>query len=280
MAETDSAAAVRRDESDFVRLAHPSGSSARIALHGAQVVSWVDPGGKERLYLSSRSRYGRGDAIRGGVPVIFPQFAVGPLPKHGFLRTRRWSLMTRTESRAIFQISDDVETRTLWPYPFLAELVVELAATLTVALRIINTGDSPFTFTAALHNYFHVSNVTRAAVQGLTGLTYVDKVAGGSRHVEVAPELCLSGETDRIYAAGPRRVAITSAVGSSSTTVEADGFGDWVVWNPWRELTATLADMEPEDYLEMVCVEAGRITDPVSLAPGTAWCGEEVLGST
>ena len=258
----------------------PQAACPGIALHGAQVVSWVDPGGNERLYLSSRARYGPGDAIRGGVPVVFPQFAVGPLPKHGFLRTRRWSLISKTESGATLQIADDDQTRTLWPYRFLAELTVDLAATLSISLRIVNTGDSPFTFTAALHNYFRVADVKPAAVQGLSGLTYLDKVAGGTLHVDEMPELQLTGETDRIYAAGPRQVAIASALGSSSTTLEADGFGDWVVWNPWRKLTATLADMNPEDYLRMVCVEAGRIADPVTLAPGTAWCGKEVLGST
>ena len=265
---------------DFVELVHPSGSSARIALHGAHVVSWVDRDGIERLYLSSRARYGPGDAIRGGIPVIFPQFAVGPLPKHGFLRTRRWSLVSKKDSSATFQISDDAATRAIWPHSFLAELIVELADTLSVSLRIVNRGESPFTFTAALHNYLHVTDVKRASVHGLSGLTYVDKVEGGNRDVEEARELRVSAETDRIYVSGPREVTIASAVGSSSTIVEADGYGDWVVWNPWREVAATLADMEPQDYLTMLCVEAARIEDPVSLAPGTAWCGKEVLGST
>ncbi len=280
LAGIESADTLSGNGPDFVSLVHPSGSSARIALHGAHVVNWADADGNERLYLSSCARYGPGDAIRGGIPVIFPQFAVGPLPKHGFLRTRRWALISKTESGATFQISDDDQTRTLWPYHFLAELTVDLAATLSISLRIVNTGDSPFTFTAALHNYFRVADVKRATVSGLSGLTYVDKVAGGTRQLEETPELHVLGETDRIYVAGPRRVAIASALGSSSTTLEADGFRDWVVWNPWRELTATLADMDPEDYLRMVCVEAGRIADPVTLAPGTAWCGKEVLGST
>ncbi|MEO7042994.1 MAG: D-hexose-6-phosphate mutarotase [Gemmatimonadaceae bacterium] len=265
---------------DAVTLVHSSGATARITRHGAHVVSWVDPSGKERLYLSARARYGPGEAIRGGIPVIFPQFATGPLPKHGFLRTRRWSLVANLGDSATFRITDDEETRALWPHSYSAELSVELAEMLTVSLVIRNSGDSTFSFTAALHNYFAVSDVQQAAVEGLSGLVYVDKVAGGTRCVEEDAELRLRGETDRIYVAGPRQVAISSALGSSSTVIGADGFGDWVVWNPWRELSSSLADMEPDDYLEMLCVEAARISDPVVLTPGASWNGTQVIGAT
>lgn len=261
-------------------LVHPSGASARIAHHGAHVVSWVDASRRERLYLSSCAQFGLGESIRGGIPVVFPQFATGPLPKHGFLRTRHWVLISHLGSSATFRITDDEETRALWPYTFIAELSVSLTEMLTVTLTITNSGDSPFLFTAALHNYFAVTDVQLASVQGLSGLVYVDKVAAGARRVEEAPELELSSETDRVYFSGPRQVAIASAVGSSSTVIGADGFGDWVVWNPWRHGSASLADMGPEDYLQMLCVEAARISDPVVLAPGAVWCGTEVIGAT
>lgn len=265
---------------DAVTLVHSSGATARVTHHGAHVVSWIDPAGRERLYLSSRACYGPGESIRGGIPVVFPQFATGPLPKHGFLRTRRWSVVSHLGSNATFRITDDERTRALWPYPFIALLTVDLAEMLTVSLKITNPGDSRFSFTAALHNYFAVDDVQLSAVQGLSGLVYVDKVAAGARCVEEDTELRVRGETDRIYTSGPRQVAISSAVGSSSTVIGADGFGDWVVWNPWRALSATLADMAPEDYREMLCVEAARITDPVVLDPGAEWCGTEVIGAT
>lgn len=277
---TDERHGVSSAGEDAVTLVHSSGATARITRHGAHVVSWVDPSGQERLYLSSRARYGAGEAIRGGIPVIFPQFATGPLPKHGFLRTRPWSLVANLGDSATFRITDDEETRALWPHRYSAELSVELAEMLTVSLVIRNSGDSTFSFTAALHNYFAVTAVQQAAVEGLSGLVYVDKVTGGTRCVEEDAELRIRGETDRIYVAGPRQVAVSSALGSSSTVIGADGFGDWVVWNPWRELSSTLADMEPDDYLEMLCVEAARISEPVVLTPGATWNGTEVIGAT
>jgi glucose-6-phosphate 1-epimerase len=243
-------------------------------------VSWVDAGGQERLYLSTRAQFGPGQSIRGGIPVVFPQFATGPLPKHGLLRTRRWSLLARAGSSATFRITDDDQSRALWPYPFIADLAVDLAATLTVSLTITNSGNSPFSFTTALHNYFAVTDVRTSSVHGLSGLMFIDKMAAGAHRMEEAPDLCLNGETDRIYVAGPRQVTIASAVGSSSTVISAEGFGDWVVWNPWREGSALLADMHPKDYLQMLCVEAARISDPMVLAPGAAWSGREVIGAT
>ncbi len=251
-----------------------------MTAYGAQVLSWIDTEGRERIYLSRRAHSGDGAAIRGGIPVIFPQFGTGPLPKHGLLRTRRWSLVSHTESAVSFRVTDDDSTRSVWPYPFLAELSVELSVTLRVRLKITNTGDSRFTFAAALHNYFAVDSIDSARVVGVAGLTYIDKTAAGTRCVEESPGLQIRSETDRVYMAGPREVGIACAMGSSSTSIEAHGFGDWVVWNPWRNGTAALADMEPDDYRRMLCVEAARVTDPVELEPGATWVGEEVTTSS
>ena len=65
-----------------------------VYLHGAHVTSWKPARDHdERLFLSERSEFRAGTAIRGGIPVIFPQFAAeGPLPRHGFARTSEWTL--------------------------------------------------------------------------------------------------------------------------------------------------------------------------------------------
>ncbi|MFX6031775.1 hypothetical protein ABTE99_19565, partial [Acinetobacter baumannii] len=72
----------------------PSGDVAIVALQGAQVLSWVMADGVERLYLSPRSVFDGHTAIRGGVPVCFPQFNQrGPLAKHGFARNLPWRVV-------------------------------------------------------------------------------------------------------------------------------------------------------------------------------------------
>ena len=64
-----------------VALQSSDGARATILLHGAHLVSWVPAGGQEQIYLSPTSAYGEGQAVRGGVPVIFPQFSTrGTLP--------------------------------------------------------------------------------------------------------------------------------------------------------------------------------------------------------
>ncbi|HEX5871641.1 MAG TPA: hypothetical protein VFY65_14540, partial [Longimicrobium sp.] len=74
-----------------LRLTHASGGTAEVYLHGAHVASWVPAGGSEAMFLSRAATLAPGEAIRGGVPVIFPQFASrGPLAKHGFARVQPW----------------------------------------------------------------------------------------------------------------------------------------------------------------------------------------------
>lgn len=271
-----------------VLLEHPSGSTARITRHGAQVVSWTDATGRERLYLSRETRSDARASIRGGIPVIFPQFGTGPLPKHGFVRTRDWSLVAHLPTRATFRISDDDVSRALWPHRWTVELHVELSDALTVHMHVRNTGDASFDFTAALHNYFLVDDIASSAIRGLGGVAYHDKTAptvAGSTATDASEtqrdaELVIVGETDRVYVGGPRSVSIEQAIDMSSTHVAAEGFGDWVVWNPWRDAAAALGDMPPDDYRRFVCVEAARVESPIVLAPGAEWTGAETMTVT
>src|SRR5215471_16649443 len=70
--------------------------AGEIYLHGAQVTSWRPAGADEVIFLSERSHFEDGKAIRGGVPVCFPWFrgkSDDPqAPPHGFVRTREWGL--------------------------------------------------------------------------------------------------------------------------------------------------------------------------------------------
>ena len=154
-----------------LRLATASGARAVVALHGAQVLSWAPPGGEERLYLSPKAVFDGHSAVRGGIPVCFPQFAdLGPLPAHGFARNRRWSLTTERSGKdfalAGLTLADDEATRALWPYAFSAELSILIEdSRLDLELEITNTGDEAFEFTAALHTYLAVREVEGAQHQ-------------------------------------------------------------------------------------------------------------------
>lgn len=63
------------------------------------------------------------------------------------------------------------------PHAFKAVYAVTLhGELLRTDLRIINTGDKPFEFTAALHTYIEVLDINKATVKGLKDLDYLDKV--------------------------------------------------------------------------------------------------------
>ena len=248
-----------------------NGGRAEIYRHGAHVVSWLDSSGDERLFLSGLSEFRPGAAIRGGIPVIFPQFStLGPLPKHGFARTSEWERL----SPEIYRLSDTAATRAIWPHPFTAELRVRVGGdTLDVRLSVHNTGQEEFSFTAALHTYVRVNDVAEVRVHGLARSRYRDTASGGVQRVQRHGQLSVVGEVDRVYLQvdGPVEVHEAGRVTRSTMT----GFRDVVIWNPGP--SATLADMDPGGFQRMVCVEAAMIGAPVRLVASEGWTGSQTL---
>jgi len=259
----------------------PDGARAEVYPHGAHVTSWRPAGGDERLFLSAASEFRAGAAIRGGVPVIFPQFAGrGPLPKHGFARTSAWTPAGVERSagavRATLRLAASAATRALWPHAFAAEVTVTVGGpTLRVALAVANEGDAPFDFTAALHTYLRVADARRAALVGLRGGRLEDTAAGGAVRVDDDAELRVAGEVDRVYLDAPGEIVLRDDAGT--VAIAADGFPDTVVWNPGPERGTALADLEPDGWLRMLCVEAAVVGRPVRLAPGERWEGAQTL---
>jgi glucose-6-phosphate 1-epimerase len=272
-----------------VTLCTASGARATVLLHGAHVVSWIPAGGSERLYLSERSAFGDGTAVRGGVPVIFPQFNLrGPdfsLPKHGFARTRSWSIDpdgrddgAGDSAVARFRLQNDAVTRAMWPHAFSLTLTVSLGAhTLDLALSVCNRGAEPLDFTAALHTYLQVADISLVSVGGLQGVRYIDTVTNLA-DVGVGADLTFQSETDRIYYEVPGPVTLAAPDGRLDVSME--GFRDVVVWNPWAERCASLPDMPPDGYRRMVCLEAAVIEQPVRLAVDGSWLGRQALTSS
>ncbi len=265
-----------------VRLETPDGARAIVALHGAQVLSWAPAGGDERLYLSELAEFRPGEPIRGGIPVVFPQFAArGTLAQsHGFARRRNWELgdirLQQGFACATLRLSDDDSTRALWPHAFAAELTVMIERNrLDVELEVANSGSRAFTFTAALHTYLRLGNVELARVQGLEGLDYLDNTAAGKRCHDDRYALLIDDEIDRVYLGAARPLLVSES--NRQIAIEQSGFRDVVVWNPWQARTASLKDMAPLDFKRMLCVEAASVEHPVALAPGEDWCGRQTL---
>lgn len=260
-----------------IRLTAQDKASAEIYLYGAHVASWITPDGRERLFLSQRADFRPGSALRGGIPVVFPQFSdQGTLVKHGFARTATWKWDGTPSApsgmaAAHFQLHDSEETRRIWDRAFRLDLDVTVGGSqLALTLQVANTGSEPFTFTAALHTYFRVRDIARVMVEGLGGLPYREH---GIDYPDSEAQLRINGEIDRIYWNVPGPVILHDV--DQTLRITAKGFPDVVVWNPGPEKCATLPDMEPDGYRSMLCIEAVLIGQPAVLAPGAVWSGTQ-----
>ncbi len=270
---------IRFEDQPAVRLHTPDGAQAIVLLHGAHVVSWIPAGEEEWLYLSEKSAYGPGAAIRGGIPVCFPQYGTrGPLPNHGFARTREWAIadsQSGDDFAAIaLKLADDEATRqSAWPHPFEAVLEVRLSdRRLDLEMRVRNPGQTPFRFTFALHSYQRVRDIAGIRVEGLAGLRYFDALKGEDAQ-ERAAELVIAQETNRVYfdASGPRRLLEAHR----ALEIRAENLPDVIVWNPWEKTAAAIADLPDQDYRHMICVEAAAVDTPIELGAGGEWRGRQ-----
>ena len=268
------------------------GAVARVLPHGAHVVSWTPaasaPGGAaERLFVSARSAYRPGVAVRGGVPVIFPQFAAeGPYVRHGFARTRPWSLVRAGRdaggaAEAVFALADDDATRALWPYAFRCTLSVRAAGPwLEVALGVENPGPDAFAFTAALHTYLRVGDAEAVRVRGLEEARYRDQAgpaAGAPVRGPAGAAVVPAGELDRVYLDVGGPVEVDDSAAGRATRVSQHGFADVVVWNPGAALAAGMGDLEPDGWRRMLCVEAAAVGRPPAVPAGGRWEGRQRL---
>ena len=254
-------------------------AEAEIYLQGAHVTRWQPRGaGAPVLFLSSRTAYAPGKAIRGGVPLIFPWFGAHGTdkskPMHGFARSRPWRLTATDpapDGTVVLELGldDDEFTRGLWPHPFRARYRVTIGDTLAMELEVTNTGTAPFTFEAALHTYLSVGDVQAASVSGLEQTLFIDKVDAMARKRHGSEPLRLTGETDRVFLGTRATCVVDDPALRRRLVVHKSGSASTVVWNPWSAKAREMADLEPEDWRRMICVEtANAADDAVSVAPG------------
>lgn len=265
-----------------MHLEHTSGYRLAVCQYGGQVLSWTHPSGRELLFLSGTAAFEAGKAIRGGIPVVFPQFGKGSLPSHGFARLKPWAVVREHASDSgpvsvVLRLASDAETEAMWPHRFALELEIELSDALRTTLRVSNAGECPLSFFSALHSYFAVSDAERCVIQGLQGLHYVDFLAERQESIESAPELALAKATDRAYVRSPDTVLIRDSAQPCTFSVTKMGFADTVVWNPWQEGNLALQDLAPGSWREMVCVESGNVLEPVTVAAGATHESSQVL---
>ncbi|MCL4834536.1 MAG: D-hexose-6-phosphate mutarotase [Caldilineaceae bacterium] len=261
-----------------ILLAGPDGARAEIYLQGAHVTSWIPAGGEEQLFLSRTARFAPGEAIRGGVPVCWPQFSgEGPLQPHGFARNVPWKLAGVAAGvggavTATLRLTDSPATRALWPHPFAAEMGVTVGGQrLGIAFAVTNTGNADFTFSGALHTYLRLEDIFQTTVEGFVGIPYKNTFTE-KREMPQTERLTGFGPegAGRVYYGAQKAVV---REGSRAVSLTNENFPDIVLWNPGVERASRIPDMQPEGYRRMLCIEAGVVGTPVRLSPGQSWRG-------
>lgn len=135
--------------------------TAAINPLGAELTHLRDPQGREWMSDGDPAYWA------GRAPLLFP--IVGALngggyrldgeeyalPQHGFARRREFALVEQAADRARFRLTDDAETRAVYPFAFALDAAFMLAgATLTMEVTVTNRGDRDMPASFGFHPAF------------------------------------------------------------------------------------------------------------------------------
>ncbi|KAJ8484540.1 hypothetical protein OPV22_017025 [Ensete ventricosum] len=271
---------------DQVVLRVPRGASARVSLHGGQVVSWKNERGEELLFTSSKAIFKPSRAMRGGIPICFPQFGnCGSLEQHGFARNKMWSIdsdpppLKNDDDKGKVSVDlllkpseDDLKC---WPHCYEFRLRVSLTTNgvLSMISRVRNINGKPFSFSFAYHTYLSVSDISEVRIEGLETLDYLDNLCQRKRFTEQGDAVTFESEVDRIYLGSPNVIAVLDHEKKRTFLIKKKGLPDVVVWNPWEKKSKSIPDLGDEEYKQMLCVDGAVVERPITLKPGEEWTG-------
>ncbi len=252
---------------------------ATVYLYGAHLTHWQPAGTGPVLFMSDKSEFVFGKAIRGGIPVCFPWF--GPRSEglgsggkgsgggqHGFARTSNWNLafaaLAGDDLHLTFTLASSDTTEALGFKDFRVAYELILGKSLTLRLNVANAGSEPLRFEEALHTYFAVADVRTTSVTGLESATYLDKTDAQKQKQLPSTPLTLTGWSDWVFPGNGAKTTIND--GSRTIEIAKSRSETTVVWNPWAEKSAAMADMSPDAWPHFLCVEtANSGADTVSV---------------
>lgn len=268
-----------------------------VAQQGAQVLSYQQIGEPPLLWLSEQAIFKQGKSVRAGVPVCWPWFGQlsrnpqtvqsmyhGAEPSaHGLVRGRDWQLegieTAGNTVRVDFSLPDAQGDLPGWPHNVELKLSIVMGQQLSITLTSYNLDNIPVTVSQALHSYFAVSDVRKVQVEGVDGLGYIETLADWEQRTQQG-NLGFAGETDRIYLQTPDQLSIADPTWNRRIRLTSNGSRSAVIWNPWVERAAELADMADDSWQRMLCIETANVWDDVvTLAPGATYSLSLIIGS-
>lgn len=139
--------------------------SARVAPARGALVTALNVGGHEVLYLDRATLTDPARSVRGGIPLLFPfagklkddhlVHAGTTMKQHGFGRNRAWSVAEQREGFLRLALEDDEAGRSVYPHRFRAEhSFTVLPRGVQIELLMHNTGSTTMPVAPGWHPYF------------------------------------------------------------------------------------------------------------------------------
>jgi len=222
-----------------------------------------------------------GLAIRGGVPICWPQFgtfenaADSCKLKHGFVRTREWTVMCQSEDSVSLVLKSDEETRKSWAKDFEFVYTVSLGSkSVRMEMEVRNDDKGPLEFTGCLHSYWRCDSSEKCAVQGLKGTKFDTGIGNSFRGDAVEDRDSVpfvdAKETQLMYGDAGDAVTLIED-GKRRLRLTKSNLPDWVLWNTGAENGSGIKDLKEGEYKKYVCVEPGFASSPIKVAPGNTF---------
>jgi D-hexose-6-phosphate mutarotase len=279
-----------------VVLTTANGAVCEVYTFGATVTKFMTADKTDLIWLSGTAKLDGTKAIRGGIPLVFPQFGapIKEMAQHGFARNNHWTIIKEADgSDAVsisFALDNTKATHEAWPSPY--QLIFEVSvqdSKLTTSLTVINPGDA-FKFQTLQHTYLNVGDISKTVVKGLQNQRFYDKASAdpGVLKFHASGEATISEFTDRVFVnvngLGDKAIEVTCPNG----TIVVKGFAtfgdgssgnlpsDTVVWNPWAEKAKGMGDFDDDGYNSMLCIEPGLVADFHELPKGQITLTQEL----
>jgi len=241
-----------------------SAAKAKIALQGAHIFEYTRQDKNNLLWLSEKSVFEQGVAIRGGIPLCWPRFGSldESLQQHGFARVSMFKLINVNElnefsTEVLFELRDTKESRALWNHQFILEVKMVISQTLSISMKTKNLDEKDFMITQAFHTYFSISNIQNISIKGLENKFYFDTLLDDKHKEDQA--IKVEKEIDRVYIDTDDEVFLIDK--DKNIKLHTLGSASTVVWNPWIEKSAKMSYMSKNAYKEFVCIESANAFD-------------------
>lgn len=247
-------------------------SKAEIYLHGAHLTQLTLNNNKV-VWLSPDAIFDGTKAIRGGIPICWPWFgkasADNNLPQHGFARNSLIEVDSIIEQKngdivAALKLKNSETSMSIWPFKFELVVTFQLGEQFTISLSTHNLDSKPINISEAIHTYFAVEDIEHTRLVGLSDCHYFDQLSKKKSCQQ--GDVVFNQETDNIYDQ-PKNHFVIQTTNRKAVNIKHIGANAAVVWNPWNDKAASMADFTSNEYTKMLCVEAANI-QPIEIAPG------------